>query len=107
LPFGVVDLLQMSVVANVFNLSLQWQYFVVARHDRDNAELESLGQVHRGDVHAARSDVNSFVEYTQPMKRARTPAWSDGLLVVDYGTSGRDLGIEITAPQAVSLERPN
>ncbi len=40
-------------------------------------------------------------------KSAKTSASSDGLLVVDYGTSGRALGIEITAPQTVSLERLN
>ena len=31
----------------------------------------------------------------------------DGLLVVDYGANGRPVGIEITAPQSVSLERLN
>lgn len=31
----------------------------------------------------------------------------DGLLVVDYGATGRPVGIEITAPQSVSLERLN
>jgi hypothetical protein len=40
-------------------------------------------------------------------KSSKTSASSDGLLVVDYGTSGRALGIEITAPQAVPLERLN
>jgi uncharacterized protein YuzE len=40
-------------------------------------------------------------------KSARTVASSDGLLIVDYGTSGRAVGVEITAPQAVSLERLN
>lgn len=35
-------------------------------------------------------------------KSAKTSASSDGLLVVDYGISGRALGIEITAPQAAS-----
>lgn len=40
-------------------------------------------------------------------KSAKTSASSDGLLVVDYGPSGRALGIEITAPQAVPLERLN
>ncbi len=40
-------------------------------------------------------------------KSAKTSASSDGLLVVDYGTSGRALGVEITAPQAVTLERLN
>lgn len=40
-------------------------------------------------------------------KGARTVASSDGLLIVDYGTSGRAVGVEITSPQAVSLERLN
>jgi hypothetical protein len=40
-------------------------------------------------------------------KGARTVASSDGLLIVDYSTSGRPLGVEITAPQAVPLERLN
>lgn len=31
----------------------------------------------------------------------------DGLLVVDYGATGRPVGIEITAPQFVSLELLN
>ncbi len=40
-------------------------------------------------------------------KSARTVASSDGLLVVDYGVTGRPIGVEITAPQAVALERLN
>ena len=40
-------------------------------------------------------------------KSARTVASPDGLLIVDYAASGRPLGIEITAPQAVPLERLN
>ncbi|MGH2556401.1 MAG: hypothetical protein ACRDHO_11865 [Actinomycetota bacterium] len=40
-------------------------------------------------------------------KSAKTAASPDGLLVVDYGASGRPVGIEITAPQAVPLERLN
>ena len=31
----------------------------------------------------------------------------DGLLIVDYAASGRPLGVEITAPQAVPLDRLN
>ncbi len=38
------------------------------------------------------------------VKMAPSP---DGLLVIDYGATGRPLGIEITAPQYVSLERLN
>lgn len=40
-------------------------------------------------------------------KSARTVASSDGLLIVDYGTTGRPVGVEITAPHAVSLDRLN
>ena len=40
-------------------------------------------------------------------KSARTVASSDGLLVVDYGVTGRPVGVEITAPLAVSLDRLN
>jgi hypothetical protein len=40
-------------------------------------------------------------------KSARTVATPDGLLVVDYNGAGQPVGVEITAPQAVSLERIN
>ena len=40
-------------------------------------------------------------------KSARTVATADGLLVVDYDSDGRPVGVEMTAPQAVSLERFN
>jgi hypothetical protein len=40
-------------------------------------------------------------------KSARTVASPDGLLIVDYARSGRPLGVEITAPQAVPLDRLN
>jgi hypothetical protein len=40
-------------------------------------------------------------------KSAKTVASPDGLLIVDYGATGRPVGVEITAPQAVPLERLN
>jgi hypothetical protein len=40
-------------------------------------------------------------------KSTRSVASADGLLIVDYAASGRPLGVEITAPQAVPLERLN
>lgn len=40
-------------------------------------------------------------------KSARTVASPDGLRVVDYAASGEPLGVEITAPQAVPLDRLN
>jgi hypothetical protein len=47
------------------------------------------------------------LSHTTGEKSARTVASPDGLLIVDYGTTGRPLGVEITAPQAVPLERLN
>ncbi|MBI4263852.1 MAG: DUF2283 domain-containing protein [Acidobacteria bacterium] len=40
-------------------------------------------------------------------KSARTVASADGPLVVDYDADGHAMGVEITAPVAVSLERLN
>jgi hypothetical protein len=40
-------------------------------------------------------------------KSAKTIGSPDGLLIVDYAATGRAVGIEITAPRAVSLERLN
>ena len=40
-------------------------------------------------------------------KTVKTKPSPDGLLVVDYGVTGRPVGIEITAPLAVPLERLN
>ena len=40
-------------------------------------------------------------------KSARTVATADGLLVVDYNSEGLPVGVEMTAPPAVSLERIN
>lgn len=40
-------------------------------------------------------------------KSAKMVPSPDGLLVIDYGATGRPVGVEITAPQSVSLERLN
>jgi hypothetical protein len=40
-------------------------------------------------------------------KSARTVPSADGLLVIDYGQSGSAIGVEITAPSAVPLDRLN
>ena len=47
------------------------------------------------------------LSHTTGEKSAKTVASPDGLLVVDYGATGRPVGVEITAPQAVPLERLN
>ena len=38
---------------------------------------------------------------------ARTEASADGLLIVDYAADGRPIGVEITAPDAATLDRIN
>lgn len=48
-----------------------------------------------------------YLSHRTGEKSARTVASPDGLLVVDYSASGRPLGVEITAPPAVPLDRLN
>jgi len=40
-------------------------------------------------------------------KSAKTVASADGLVIIDYAANGQPIGVEITAPQAVPLERLN
>jgi hypothetical protein len=40
-------------------------------------------------------------------KSAKTVPSADGLLVVDYAKDGKPIGVEITAPTAVPLDRLN
>jgi hypothetical protein len=40
-------------------------------------------------------------------RSARSEASADGLLIVDFAADGQPIGIEITAPGAVTLERIN
>jgi hypothetical protein len=47
------------------------------------------------------------LSHTTGEKSTKTVASPDGLLIVDYGATGRPVGVEITAPQAVPLERLN
>ncbi len=51
----------------------------------------------------------AYLHFSHPTneKSVKTQASADGLLVADYGVTGRVVGIEITAPLAVPLERLN
>ncbi len=55
MPLGVIDLLQVGIIANGFNSLLQWNNLVVAGHNGNDSELQTLGQVHRcnGNLPAA------------------------------------------------------
>lgn len=48
-----------------------------------------------------------YLSHKTGEKSARTVASPDGLLVVDYAEGGQPIGVEITAPVAVPLERLN
>jgi hypothetical protein len=40
-------------------------------------------------------------------KSVKTVASPNGLLIVDYGATGRPVGVEMTSPQTVPLQRLN
>jgi uncharacterized protein YuzE len=48
-----------------------------------------------------------YLSRTTGEKSARTVTSADGLLVVDYAADGRPIGVEITAPEAATLDRVN
>lgn len=48
-----------------------------------------------------------YLVHSTGEKSVRTNPSPDGLLVVDYGADGRAIGVEITAPEAVTLYRLN
>ena len=59
----------------------------------------------KGKPFAAYLDLPRATDERQ--KSVKTTATEDGLLIVDYGADRRPIGIEISAPQAVPLERLN
>lgn len=56
---------------------------------------------------AGRSPLTYTCHIPTGEKGAKTVASPDGLLIVDYSATGRPVGVEITAPLAVPLERLN
>lgn len=48
-----------------------------------------------------------YLPRTAAEKSARTEASPDGILVIDFAADGHPIGIEITAPSAVTLDRLN
>lgn len=48
-----------------------------------------------------------YLSHSTGEKSVKTEASPDGLLVVDYAVDGQPIGVEITAPEAVTLERLN
>ena len=48
-----------------------------------------------------------YLSHKPGERSTKTQPTSDGLLVVDYAADGRPIGVEITAPEAVNLDRLN
>ena len=48
-----------------------------------------------------------YLSHQTGEKSAKTVPAADGLLVVDYAQSGKPIGVEITAPTVVPLDRLN
>ena len=62
-PFGVVDVFEIGLVGDGLDALLQRDHFVVAGHDRDRAEFQSLGEMHRADRDPARRDLDPVGEF--------------------------------------------
>jgi hypothetical protein len=61
-PLGVVDLLQIGVVANRLDALLQGNYFVVTGHHNHSPKLQTLGEVHRADRNMPVGGFDVFIE---------------------------------------------
>ena len=57
MPFGVVDLLEIGFLGRGLDALGQRQHLVVAGHDHDRPELETLGDVHCADGDVVRVDL--------------------------------------------------
>ena len=60
--FCVVDLLKVGIVGYVLDPFLEGDDLIVTRHDRDSAELQSLGQMHGAYRDAITTRATSFVK---------------------------------------------
>ena len=58
---GVIDLLQIGVVAHSFDALLQGDDFIIAGHHDDGAELQPLGQMHGADRDVTAGGFDVFV----------------------------------------------
>ena len=59
MQLGAVDFLQIGIVGDGFDPILERNHLVVARHDRDDSELQALREVHSadGDISDGRLDL--------------------------------------------------
>ena len=65
MAFGIVDLLQVGIVADRFDAPLQRDHLVVAGHHHDHPELQALGEVHRRHRHLAARRLDMLVEHAR------------------------------------------
>jgi len=60
-PLGIVDFLEVGIVARGFDAFLRGDHFVVTRNDGDRTEFHAFGEMHRADRDMALLDsVDAF-----------------------------------------------
>jgi hypothetical protein len=81
----------------------------LTRVDRARVAEELLSSLEESDDEVATAWTTELERRSRDDAEARvqTTTSPDGLLIVDYGATGRPVGVEITSPQAVPLERLN
>jgi hypothetical protein len=62
---GVVDFLEIGIIAYGFDAFLEGDDFIVAGHDGYGAEFQALGQVHGADGDVAAGGFDVFIKYAE------------------------------------------
>jgi hypothetical protein len=62
MAFGIINLLQIGIVADRLDALLQGNYFVVAGHHDDGPKLQTFGEVHSADRNVPAGGFNVLIE---------------------------------------------
>src|SRR3984893_14395613 len=73
-PLGVVDLLQIGIVADCLDALLQGNYFVVAGHHDPGPKFQPFGEVHGADRDVPVGGFDVFIENLESKAASMTAA---------------------------------
>ncbi|HEV8675936.1 MAG TPA: DUF2283 domain-containing protein [Methylomirabilota bacterium] len=120
-----IELRSMLQRARGYSPSVAAGRFMIATTHRDRPWIIIVEPARSGDRHGLRAYPMTerslqvtyrrgrpfaaylYLSRTTGERSSRSEASPDGLLVVDYAADGRPIGLEITAPEAVTLDRVN
>src|SRR5205823_11158331 len=85
MALGVVDLLQIGVVAHGLNALLQRHDFIIAGDHRHGSELQAFGQMHCADRYMARGGLDVLVKNLEG--KFRCPNSTFGASELSWGTN--------------------